>query len=285
MLPALFITQFTNWACRKFDRFSVPIYLTSIAALGLLGLIPLAFFTSIGRSFTEALAWAIMGAFTSAVVIPVSGLGDGISLHRNSVLESLRQQVEQADIAQLALQRERNAITSEIASYMHGTVQASLSASIMRLSQALATGNQEEAVTAFNQARAALELPEDFTFELQTTTLAEHLANLSQNWAGLVNIHSEIVGDNLTPLESRIIQTIATEAINNAVRHGNAEEVTLSFNITDALITIDVFNNGVLIPNEKLGMGLKTLDQYARKDWSLRIAADSRVHLSARIKR
>lgn len=284
-IPAFAITGGANWACRKYSRAAVPIYISSIVGLGLLGLIPFFFLLEIGRPFNDALAWAIMGAFTGAVSVPVSGLGDGISLQRQSVLNSLRQQVEQADIAQLALQRERNSITSEIASYMHGTVQATLSASIMRLSQALANGNQAEAVIAFNQAREALELPEDYQFKQESSTLPEHLANMKSNWAGLVDITARVHGDDLTPVETRVVQTITTEAINNAVRHGDADNVDIEITITPDAISLDAYNNGVLAHNEKLGMGLKTLDKYANKNWSLTETGDGRVHLAARIKR
>lgn len=285
VLPALAITQFANWFCRTYSRWAVPAYVTSIVALGSLGLVPVAYFNYLGRPSAESLAWGVMGAFTSAVVIPLSGLGDGISLQRQSVLKSLRQEVDNADIAQLALQRERNAITNEIASYMHGTVQASLSASIMRLSQALASGHQDEAVAAFNQARAALELPEDYAFELKTTTLEERLSNLKTNWAGLIDIDARVEGGELTPGESRVMQTIATEAVNNAVRHGNADKVSLAFHISPEDITVDAFNNGELGPKDKMGMGLKSLEQYAHKDWSLTETHDGQVHLFARIKR
>lgn len=285
MLPALAITSGTNWICRNYTRLAIPVYIGSIVSLGLLGIIPFLFLQAIGHSFNESLAWAIMGAFTGAVLVPLSGLGDGISLQRQSVLNSLRTQVEQADIAQLALQRERNSITGEIASYMHGTVQATLSASIMRLSQALASGNQEEAVIAFNQAREALELPEEYEFDSQATSLAEHLAKLKSNWAGLIDISATVNGDGLTPLESRTLQTIATEAINNAVRHGDADSVELTIHVLPESITLDAFNNGNLVQNDKLGMGLKSLDKYANKNWSLSESGDGRVHLSARINR
>ena len=284
-IPALLITTATNWACHRFLDKSVLIYISSVIALGSLGTIPFTFFVRQGQPLSDALAWAIMGIFTGSVLVPISGLGDGISLQRQSVLDSLRRQVEQADIAQLALQRERSSITNEIASYMHGTVQATLSASIMRISQALATGNQAEAVNAFNQAREALELPQEYQFEKQSTSLTEHLAKLKANWAGLVDISTDVLGDDLAPAESRILQTIATEAINNAVRHGDADTVDLTITVTPNLIRLDAFNNGILAQNEKLGMGLKSLDKYASKNWSLTQTNDGRVHLSARIKR
>ena len=285
MLPALAITSGTNWICRNYSRLAIAVYIGSIVSLGLLGIIPFLFLRAIGHGVNESLAWAVMGAFTGAVLVPLSGLGDGISLQRQSVLNSLRSQVEQADIAQLALQRERNSITGEIASYMHGTVQATLSASIMRLSQALASGNQEEAVIAFNQAREALELPEEYEFNSQATSLAEHLATLKSNWAGLIDISATVNGDGLTPLESKTLQTIATEAINNAVRHGDADSVELTIHVLPESITLDAFNNGNLVHNDKLGMGLKSLDKYANKNWSLSETRDGRVHLSARINR
>lgn len=285
VLPALAITQFTNWLCSARPRWAVPTYITSVGMLFLLGLIPVVYFNYLDRHWSESIAWGIMGSFAGGIVVPLSGLGDGITLQRQSVLAALRREVENADIAQLALQRERNAITNEIASYMHGTVQASLSASIMRLSQALSSGNQQEAVAAFNHAREALELPEEYNFELKSTTLTEHLDSLKANWAGLIDINSQVDGDELNPAETRILQTISTEAINNAVRHGDADKVSLNIHVTPEVITIDALNNGELGPNEKLGMGLKSLDKYARNDWSLKATNDGQVHLSARIRR
>lgn len=284
-LPALAIMGLTNLYCKKFNRFEILVYGLSVIALGLLGAIPAFYFLYMDRSANEFLAWAIMGFIIGVGVIPVSGIADGISLKRQSVLESLREQVAQADIAQLALQRERNLITNEIASYMHGTVQASLSASILRLTQALATGNQSEAQLAFNQARAALELPEDLPFPQAPITLQEHLANLKSNWSGLIEIKSQVSGQEIELSEAKVLQNISTEAVNNAVRHANATHIEIEIHATDSEISFTALNDGELGQNEKLGMGLSTLSQYSSKDWSLTTTPDGKVCLTARLGR
>jgi signal transduction histidine kinase len=149
----------------------------------------------------------------------------------------------------------------------------------------LASGNQVEAVEAFNQARAALELPEEFDFDQKIISLQQHLENLQANWNGLTTITAQVVGDDLNPQENRVLQTISTEAINNAVRHGNASHIDLTITVEPDVISIVARNDGTLHANEKRGMGLSALDQYSRNDWSLTTDEHGKVLLQARIKR
>ena len=62
---------------------------------------------------------------------------------------------------------------------------------------------------------------------------------------------------------------IAKEAVQNAVRHGGARNVTIVVDSTpDKLLTMDVKNDGRPISNVQKGVGSKLLDELTLR-WSL----------------
>ena len=104
--------------------------------------------------------------------------------------------------------------------------------------------------------------------------LRDSLKEIATTWKGIVEIDATVNESAELSLVSNheaamCANEIAKEAVQNAVRHGGARNVTIVVDSTpDKLLTMDVKNDGRPIGNVQKGVGSKLLDELTLR-WSL----------------
>lgn len=138
--------------------------------------------------------------------------------------------------------RQRRSI---IAAALHGTVQAALAASSLRLQIALRDGTDIESAAA--QARDNAQKAIDFNVLDSDTErpLAEKIHELRDSWADLIEVRASIPFSAIDadPICSRLIAELATEGVLNAVKHAQANWVSIECSMPhDRTVTLTISN-------------------------------------------
>jgi len=154
-----------------------------------------------------------------------------------------------------------------IASILHGSVQAALYASAIRLAK-IDAPTAEEIQTVQADIAAAISKLESVD---GAESFTEVLQQIHQVWEGAVEIQLpdldqkllELIDSN--PVASACAVEVVREAVSNAVKHGKAEHVVIDLEQTAPhLIGITVTNDGQPLPAEvEAGYGSTILDEVA----------------------
>lgn len=278
----LVVSVMANLLCRVFDRFAFAIYCVAIGLFACAGIVTYFFTLSEGLTHIESLKWSIMASLASAIFMPWFSMGSGISTHRKDVLTQLRMSIDQVEIRRLAINNERSNLNKQISTYLHGTVQANMSAAILRLQQSIEIGDRSAATQALIDAREALNLKWDSSLGTQINDLTSTMTAIAAGWLGLVNITFTIDPDIPTRFNS-MIHDVVVDAINNAVRHGEAEEIDVSIAKSSDGIALVIRNNGHPLDVIRTGLGTETLNTYAPGNWSRESLANGDIELRVRL--
>ncbi len=101
--------------------------------------------------------------------------------------------------------------------------------------------------------------------------LMSALRDLASNVENMFNIHCVFQCDQPVLIEDKLVAThtyrIAQEAINNAVRHGQAQNVIISLTLSNADVVLSIEDDGRGLPEnitKNAGMGLRIMNYRAR---------------------
>ena len=152
---------------------------------------------------------------------------------------------------------------------LHGPLQSTVTSAALRLDAALRSDVPIDVlVTEIQQElRSGIEMIEIVNSEEHSLELA--FARLTGTWEGVCTIDAEVSNgahERLTcdPIALATVIDILTEAVSNAVRHGNAEHTGISIvEVDDALIQVTVVNDGYTLgatPNNS-GLGTALLEE------------------------
>lgn len=184
------------------------------------------------------------------------------------------------------MQRDNDALAREVALFeqqmwiarrnwsfvVHGTVQAALTAAITRLSsgEELEQYQIDMVMQDLNRAKEALSKTPEIDVDL-----TQALQNLVSTWSGICQVKFSLTERATRALardtDARMcVNEICKEAVSNAVRHGEATEVSVSIDRTnDELLAIKISNNGRQLSSKlNRGVGSSMLDELTLS-WSL----------------
>ena len=272
----------TNYLCRKLDRIAFAIYTVAIGLLAGAGIVTYFFTMSEGLTRVESLKWSIMASVASAIFMPWFSMGSGITAHRKAVLEQLRSSIDQVEIRRLAINNERSALNKQISTYLHGTVQANMSAAILRLQQSIEVGDRAAATQALIDAREALNLKWDISLGTQINDLGSTLAKIADGWLGLVDI-TFTIDPQIPQRFNSMIHDVVVDAINNSVRHGEAEEIDVTISSVTDGISLVIRNNGHPLHVIGTGLGTETLNTYAPGNWTRESLSNGDIELRVQL--
>jgi signal transduction histidine kinase len=171
---------------------------------------------------------------------------------------------------------------------LHGSVQASLTVAIARLSQAVQNSTSDELSA---EAQATLTLVDSELQKVaqiisnpqtQHLNVSEELEQLRSTWAGVLDIELEISKESDSHLvgdENLAMATneICREAVTNAYRHGGADSLTINVSVVEAQkILIEIANNGSSPKPFAAGMGHEMMDAVTH-EWSLYQDSESKL--------
>ena len=176
-------------------------------------------------------------------------------------------------VRELALLNQRLWVEKrEWALRVHGSVQASLTASLVRLSGPGAPSSEQLAKVREHLAQASNALNAK---TVKPADLRDSLKVIQKTWAGIVKIkvdlNSEAAKKVLADAWAGVIANeIIKESVSNSVKHGKADLVTVSFAETQSgFVEITVQDNGRGISSRSSnGLGSQILDEVAFP-WSL----------------
>jgi signal transduction histidine kinase len=194
----------------------------------------------------------------------------------NTELEKLNAQAKQ----ELWINRRR------IATVLHGPIQAALYASAIRLAQAKRPNKKliQEVTDHLNDALKELKFEQSSAMPVR-----EVMREMVDLWSGVCTIYTsipkavhQVTNKHVTAAEA--FSEVVREAVSNAVKHGNADEIEITAKLNDGVIDLQVINNGKP-PTEKqasTGYGTRILNELTLS-WSLREIDSEKTVFTAEI--
>lgn len=153
-----------------------------------------------------------------------------------------------------------------LAMELHGSIQSTLQSVAARLSK-LKNPSDQELTDSLEQVRAAFDRVDSEDY-LAGRTLPQLLEELEQLWDGALDLRI-----NLSPAAARTLKNdlaaarcvleVCREAITNAVKHGEAEQVRVSIQPGSGFVTIMASNDGLPASNAKSGKGFALYQEVA----------------------
>jgi len=256
-----------NFLCKKFQAQAFRIYLSSLGLLSLSGILVFFELTTVGLDTSESVKWSFMASMTATFLMPWFSSGSGIAAHRTQIINQLQKSIDQTEIRSLAINGERLQLNRQISTYLHGTVQANLTAAILRLQQSIGLGDRESALQALGDARKALDLEWNPSLGTEIVDLNSALHAIAVGWKGFVDISILIEGD-IPQSTNAAIREIFIEAINNGVRHGESDAISIGIREQPTCVDVCIINNGHPLEIIETGLGTDVLNTYAAGNWS-----------------
>jgi signal transduction histidine kinase len=157
---------------------------------------------------------------------------------------------------------------SDLANYLHGEIQAGLTASSLLLQQAASSGDSDLAQEALERASGLLN--QDLT-NISFTRMAApavKIEKITDAWKGIADISVamppyELLGE--TTLRSTV--QLIEEAIANSIRHAQASDIKISGVLKENVLTISIISNGEPMAKGRAGLGTKMFNELT-EEWS-----------------
>lgn len=205
------------------------------------------------------------------------GLPPALERSGEQVLEQLEERLDAAAVTNLRSQGDMFVLAQRIAGYLHSEVRGDFLRNSLALREALERGNPEDIETVLDRLDL---LVSSITLDEHEYSGVDRLIQFLDNWATMINLTHNV---NDLPEGTRLdpgLESIVMEAVNDAVRHGDASAVTVNLQVTDQQTRLDVVSNGSETElSDSVGLGTQTLDQLAPGAWSRRRAPDGTLRL------
>jgi signal transduction histidine kinase len=157
---------------------------------------------------------------------------------------------------------------SDIAQYLHGEIQAGLTASSLLLQQAAKSGDSDLANEALERAAGLLSQDHTNISYTRMATPEVKLEKIIAGWAGIAEISISLPPSvQLDETVLRNAVALIEEAIANSIRHAHATEIKVSSILKQDLLTINIISNGDSMVKGKAGLGTKLFNDLA-SEWN-----------------
>lgn len=215
-------------------------------------------------------AYAILVAVTFVVFIVGSALAYAINIAEKSVVARLRESIGNAEVHAEMLVSEEARVRREIATTLHGTVGASLTAAAMRLRSAIGDGDANEAIDALHEARRLVHVEMSAIALDETSDLSSLIDQIAEAWSGLVSIRKSVNVDSpMSSATMRALDNVITEGVNNAVRHARAKNLDIRVRQSPTHLHVEVIDDGHRSDASTPGLGSSILNRVAPNSWAL----------------
>ena len=216
--------------------------------------------------------WALLGMFVSGVIYGVTGEGGRIQAKTISEIIECR---KAAGTALESIRRIQKIFTDTV----HGRIQSKLTAAALLLENT-SQQNQSQFISKETLAKItnqlepmAIEAREDLRkltewTETKPKTIENMCSEIINNWMEIIKIDTHFDSYAVNILNSNdwlrsAFEDVVNESISNAVRHGNADMISISVQLDQSLdeLKILISNNGkpIIDNSDKSGIGFSTL--------------------------
>jgi len=259
-----------------------------IAAIVILQVIPLIPWPQILGETTppnvgERIVTAIAGVLLILIASGVGLLRDATSQRRYR-LESVVDQLQQIETREAA---EVSYALRSLASRVHGTLQALLTATAMAIDEAVAEQRWDDARQALDHVTLVLRQG-TWTADVGSASLAECLEEVCGPWraVGDVVISLDPRCEHLSSPTITSVTRVVQEAVTNAFRHGSARSVFVQVHSAGAAVDVTVTDDGdgsVATVDHTPGLGTILIDSLTDGRWS-REGGDEGTVVRARLR-
>jgi signal transduction histidine kinase len=210
------------------------------------------------------------GAFINhlgvVLVMTFFGLLTGVFKDRRAILDYLSTLVDKATFKRLAAESEFSALARQISSELHSTLRATFLAGMLRIQKNLDEAKHLEALSEISRLRQEVAHP---VSSRSADGAPPGLVDFLGTWVGLLEITTNIDDVSIPDYLEEPISKVVRNAVNDAVRHGGAERVSVTLTPSDTELTVTIVNDGSPFnPDARLGLGSITLDRLATAGWS-----------------
>jgi len=220
----------------------------------------------IGPGVPAGQGWGATGIHaTIALSMVLIGAGPAVSQSQDRILAALRRLVEVQALERIHVESEASILAQKFAERLHSDIRGAFHARMMRLQKCIDEGQLQEAEKEID---ALVEALRENQATLAEPASIEDLLVFLRHWDGIVTITSSIDGRVVPPHLIEPVTTIVTNAVNDAVRHGGAENISVSFQPDTDFALLRITNDGaefrVSGPD---GLGHASLDRLAPGAW------------------
>ena len=157
---------------------------------------------------------------------------------------------------------------SDIAQYLHGEIQAGLTASSLLLQQAAKSGDSDLANEALERAAGLLNQDHTNISYTRMATPEVKLQKIIAGWKGIADVTISLPSSaQLDEVVLRNSVALIEESIANSIRHAHATQIQVSGILKEDLLTINIISNGDSMAKGKAGLGTKLFNDLA-SEWS-----------------
>jgi len=164
---------------------------------------------------------------------------------------------------------------SEIASYLHSSLQSELTAVALKLDQAVKFGNRDEVKSIIQYAQIVIERDLTVNFHAGEDSPLERINALLDAWRGITEIKIDL--QKIELCETQVVTDISQiieEAVSDSVRFGNANLISISGDASPDHYYFKVTDNGKSEPKSGSGLGTILLDEIAPNLWRREFALE-----------
>jgi two-component sensor histidine kinase len=157
---------------------------------------------------------------------------------------------------------------SDLANYLHGEIQAGLTASSLLLQQAAKSGDSDLAHEALERATGLLN--QDLTNITFTRMAAPALKiqKITDAWKGIADISVALPPfEQLGETTLRSLVQLIEEAVANSIRHAQATDIKISGVLKNNVLTISIISNGNPMAKGRAGLGTKMFNELT-EEWN-----------------
>ena len=257
------------------SRFIHPIFLILVATVPLL-------LTHVYFNLSEIAYWSLysnVGVAGSVFLTAIFTTMLSQSLiDRAKIIDILTTQITSGYVEEHLQAIARMTEDSEIASYLHSSLQSELTAVALKLDQAAKSGNRDEVKSIIQYAQIVIERDLTVNFHAGEHSPLERINALLDAWRGIADIKIDL--QKIELCETQVLTDISQvieEAVSDAVRFGNANLISISGDASPDHYYFKVTDNGKSKPQGGSGLGTILLDEIAPNLWRREFALESTI--------
>jgi signal transduction histidine kinase len=191
-----------------------------------------------------------------------------IKEQRNEVIANLERHLSGEKYSATLNEGRESARNADIAQYLHGEIQAGLTASSLLLQQAAKSGDSDLANEALERAAGLLNQDHTNISYTRMATPEVKLEKIIAGWKGIADVSIALPPSaQLDETVMRNSVALIEEAIANSIRHAHATEIKVSSILKQDLLTINITSNGDSMVKGKAGLGTKLFNDLS-SEWN-----------------
>lgn len=271
---------FANTLLAKLQRLNSIVF-SVFFILAMFSSIPvLILFESIGFETTQWTRAIAVHAISVALSMGL-GLPPAVTRSRENVLNALRNTISESNLEKLHVESRLAILSQKIANRLHGDIRGNFLAAMLNLQAHLDRGDTERARATIASLKELLSHP--MSAGDDSTSEEEDLSTFLANWSAIVDVSMDKPLSAVPSAFHAAVRTVVIDAVNNAVRHGEADWIQIETRVEPDAIILTIRNNGNPLSGDRAGIGTANLNLLAPNSWSRIPLSGGITQLTARL--